>query len=176
MGRITGRPKKAIRQEKNIGFFVTNAQWLVIQKKVKEAGVNISDYMRQVAVFGQVVTRWKEDERELFKKMVGISNDVNQLVHIARQEGALHAVLHFERYRGIIDDVIKRLGKDPRRRMPPGEKGAEGGMQGNGEGPAGRTGKEPERRSGKTGTQRNGEGPEQDGAGKPINENPGHDQ
>jgi len=114
MARITGRPKKAIRQEKNIGFFVTRAQYEVIEKKVKEAGVNISDYMRQVAVFGTVVARWRKADRLLFKKLVGMSNDLNQLVQIARQEGALHSMLYFERYRGKIDAAIKRMGRDPR--------------------------------------------------------------
>jgi len=109
MGKITGRPRKAKKQEKNIGFFVTHAQYFIIQQKVATAGVNVSDYMRQMAIFGQVKARWKPEERELFKKLVGISNDIHQLVIIARQEGALSAMLHFERYRSLIDDVIKQL-------------------------------------------------------------------
>src|SRR5882762_7453656 len=109
MGKITGRPKKGIKQEKNIGFFVTHAQYFVIQQKAGKAGVNISDYMRQVAIFGEVRTRWTPEEREVFKKLVGISNDLQQLVTIARQEGVLATMLYFEKYRTLIDEVIKRL-------------------------------------------------------------------
>ena len=109
MTKIAGRPRKAIKQEKNIGFFVTHAQYFIIQNKAAIAGVNISDYMRQVAIFGEVKPRWKPEERELFKKMVGISNDLHQLVIIGRQEGATSAVLHFQKYRQIIDEVIKQL-------------------------------------------------------------------
>ena len=58
---------------------------------------------------GATTLRWTPEERELFKKMVGISNDLHQLVIIGRQEGATSAVLHFQQYRQVIDEVIKRL-------------------------------------------------------------------
>ena len=58
MGKITGRPKKKVTRDKIVGFAVTQAQYFVIQQKATQAGVNISDYMRQVAVFGLVRSRW----------------------------------------------------------------------------------------------------------------------
>jgi hypothetical protein len=112
MGMYEGRPKKAIRQEKNIGFFVTKMQYFIIQEKAARAGVNLSDYLRQTAVFGQVKTRWTEEERELFKKLVGICNDISLLVRLCQQEGAVNAVHYFERYRDLMDLVLKRFGHD----------------------------------------------------------------
>src|SRR5882672_5213307 len=109
MTKIAGRPKKTIRQDKQILFRVTNAQYFIIQHKMNMAGVNISEYMRQLAIYGHVKSRWTPEERELFKKMVGISNDLHQLVMIGRQEGATSAVLHFQKYRQMIDEVIKQL-------------------------------------------------------------------
>jgi hypothetical protein len=109
MSKITGRPKKAIKQEKNIGFFVTHAQYFIIQQKAIQAGVNLSDYMRQAAIFAHVKTRWTAEERDIFKKMVAMSNDLHQLATIARQEGAASAVLHFQKYRQHIDEIIKQL-------------------------------------------------------------------
>jgi len=73
------------------------------------AGVNVSDYMRQMAIYGQVRARWTPEQGEIYKKMAGISNDLHRLVMIARQEGASSALLHFEKYRQVIDDAIKRL-------------------------------------------------------------------
>jgi hypothetical protein len=110
MSKITGRPKKAVTRDKNIGFFVTQAQYLIIQQKASQAGVNISDYMRQAAVFGEVRSRWSAEEREIFKKMVGISNDIHQLAATARQEGILRCALYFEQCGKQIDEMIKRLG------------------------------------------------------------------
>jgi len=112
MSKITGRPKKPIKQEKNLGFFVTHQQHFVIQHKAAQAGVNISDYLRQTAVSGQVMTRWTADEREIFKKLVGMSNDLNELAELARKEGTLTAMLHFEKCRNQIDLIIKGLDHD----------------------------------------------------------------
>ncbi|HEY4205994.1 MAG TPA: hypothetical protein VGM31_04235 [Puia sp.] len=110
MSKITGRPKKAVTRDKNIGFFVTQAQYFIIQQKASQAGVNISDYLRQAAIFGEVRSRWSPEERDIFKKMVGMSNDIHQLAAAARQEGVLRCALYFEKYGKHIDEMIKRLG------------------------------------------------------------------
>ena len=39
MGNRSGRPPKAIKQEKFIGYFVTHAQHFVIRQKAEEARV-----------------------------------------------------------------------------------------------------------------------------------------
>jgi hypothetical protein len=109
MGEIKGRPKKAVKQEKNIGFFVTKLQYVVIQRKAEKAGVNISDYMRQVAVFGEVKAKWTEEERQMVKKLIGISADIHMLVERARAEGAVQTALFFSKYRDIMDAIIKNL-------------------------------------------------------------------
>jgi predicted RNA-binding protein with PIN domain len=108
-GKGMGRPPKEIKQEKFIGYFVTHVQYFIIQEKAARAGVNISDYMRQMAIHGQVRARWTAEERELFKKMVGMSNDLSQLVRIAEREGADHAVLYLSQFRDGIDQALKRL-------------------------------------------------------------------
>lgn len=109
MSKITGRPKKPIVQEKFLGFFVTKVQHFVIQQKAEQAGVNISDYMRQVAINGFVKTRWTAEERDIFKKMVGIANDLHDLRELGRKEGVLSAMLFFEKYRDMIDEMLKRI-------------------------------------------------------------------
>ncbi|MBN8851391.1 MAG: hypothetical protein BGO55_09185 [Sphingobacteriales bacterium 50-39] len=110
MGKITGRPKKAVTRDKNIGFFVTQAQYFIIQQKAARAGVNISDYMRQASVFGEIRSRWSFEERDIFKKMVGMSNDIHELVTMARQEGVVQCALYFGQYGKQIDEALKRLG------------------------------------------------------------------
>jgi hypothetical protein len=112
MTKIRGRPKKAKKQEKNIGFFVTKMQYFVIQHKAAKAGVNISDYMRQMAVNGQVKAKWTDEERQMVKRLIGISVDVHQLVELARKDGAVHSMLFFSRYRGVMDEIIQKLCHD----------------------------------------------------------------
>jgi len=107
-----GRPKKAVVQEKMVGFFVTFAQWAVIQRKVEAARVNVSDYMRQVAVEGQVRAKWTAEEREMVKQLIGLSVELHGLVTIAREQGAEAAMELFRGYRNIMDEIIKKLCHD----------------------------------------------------------------
>jgi hypothetical protein len=109
MADIKGRPKKAIIQEKNIGFYVTWKQYTVIQKKAEQAHVNISDYMRQMAVNGYVKAKWTAEEREMVKKLIGISAGIHQLVLIAREKGAVEVEQVFLEYRDKIDEIIEKL-------------------------------------------------------------------
>ena len=111
MTKITGRPPKAIKQEKNIGFFVTNEQYAIIQEKAEQAKVNISDYMRQMAVNGYVKIRWTEEDVAMLKELVQLSNELHALAGIAEREGVLSAMLFFGKYRDKIDVVIKKLRK-----------------------------------------------------------------
>ena len=112
MTKITGRPKKAKKQEKFVGYFVTKLQYFVIQQKAAKAGVNISDYMRQVAVNGYVKAKWTEEERRMVKQLIGMSGEIHQLVELARKDGAVRTVLHFSKYGEILDTIINTLCHD----------------------------------------------------------------
>jgi hypothetical protein len=93
MTKITGRPPKAVKQEKFIGFFDTNEQYGIIEEKAAQAKVNISDYMRQIAVNGYVKIRWTEEDVALIKQLVALSNDLHAVVGVAEREGVLSAML-----------------------------------------------------------------------------------
>jgi hypothetical protein len=109
MAKLKGRPPKLKKQEVFRGFFVTRAQDFVIQQKVKKAGLTFSDYMRQLAVTNFVKPRWTAEEREMIRKLVNISVDINRLAVIAEKQGAAQAMLFFVRYRDDIDVIIKTL-------------------------------------------------------------------
>jgi hypothetical protein len=89
-------------------------------EKRKEWGLILSElffqvdltFMRQLSINGQVKPRWTAEERELFKGLVRISNDIHKLRETAREEGVLSCMLHFEKYRDHIDYVIERLTRD----------------------------------------------------------------
>ncbi len=112
MAKSKGRPPKARKQEKMIGFFMTNVQYFVIQQKAAKAGVNISDYMRQVALNGQVKAKWTEEERKMVRQLIGISVDIHRLVQAAGKEEAVQAVLILTKYRDMMDSIINALCHD----------------------------------------------------------------
>ena len=111
MKKITGRPKKAVRLEKQVKFFVTSVDYFIIQHKAESAGLSIPEFMRQLSIKGQVKPRWTPEERDIFKSLVRMANDIHEVREIARKEGILSSMLYFEKYRDNIDYAIERLGK-----------------------------------------------------------------
>lgn len=109
MSKRQGRPKKRVRQYRNVGFGVTEVQRTIIEHKAAKAGVNLSDYMRQVAVHGVVKARWTEEERQMVKTLIGMSVDIHRLAEVARERGAVQTAILFSTYRDIMDSIIKEL-------------------------------------------------------------------
>ncbi len=98
MADIKGRPKKAVIQEKNIGFYLTWKQYAIVQKKAEAAHVNISDYMRKVALNAYVKAKWTAEEREMVKSLIGLSAGIHQLAMIAKDQGVASAEQLFLKY------------------------------------------------------------------------------
>ena len=116
MSEKRGRPKKDIaRRGKNIGFYVTDDQYLLIQRKAERAMVNVSDYMRQVAIMGEVRARWTAEERDMVRKLVGMSGDLHRMAEDS-QAAALGisgvGPEFFQRLRDELDLIIKHLCHD----------------------------------------------------------------
>ncbi len=53
--------------------------------------------------------RFTADEREMIGQLIAMSNDLNQLVLMNKQEGLLTTLLHFEDYRNKFDQVFNKL-------------------------------------------------------------------
>ena len=108
-----GRPKKAIaRREKIIGFYVTHDQYAEIQRKAEQALVNISDYMRQVAITSEVRARWTAEEREMVKKLIGMSAELHRMAECSQERGVAAEAELFKQFRNDLDVIIKYLCHD----------------------------------------------------------------
>ena len=124
MSEKRGRPKKAIaRREKNIGFYVTDDQYSLIQRKAERAMVNVSDYMRQVAIMGEVRARWTAEERDMVRKLVGMSGDLHRMAEDSSSSSGASSPVSavgisgvgaefFQRLRDELDNLIKLLCHD----------------------------------------------------------------
>jgi hypothetical protein len=104
-----GRPKKVIKRESATGVRFTKTEYFVIKQKALRAGMHLTNYIREMALNGTVIARTSEEERHFIRQLIGISNNLNQLAKKAHQEGLLTAVLHFEKYRNIIDELLEQL-------------------------------------------------------------------
>ena len=104
-----GRPKKAVTREIIKGVRFTTVEYYVVKQKAAKSGMSITLYIRQMAMQGKIIARLNEEERQIVRQLVGMANNLNQLTKKGHQEGLLTAVLHFEKYRKLIDELFEKL-------------------------------------------------------------------
>ncbi len=104
-----GRPTKTIKRESATGVRFTKVEYFVIKQKALKAGMRVTNYIREMALNGSVITRTSEEERHFIRQLIGTSNNLNQLTKKAHQEGLLTAIMHFEKYRNAIDELLEQL-------------------------------------------------------------------
>ena len=103
-----GRPQKAVNRTVT-SLRLTKVELYVIKSKAIKAGLRVTAYIRQMAINGKVTARLNEEERQFVRELVGMANNLNQLTKKGHQEGLLTAILMFERYRNMIDELLEKL-------------------------------------------------------------------
>ncbi len=101
-----------LRTNKRTTIDLTEEQYGLFRKNAAAAGVTFAAYIRQAAVGGIVKARLSEEEKELFRKMVMMSNDLHQLWKMARDQGMEQAMALFEAGRDAVDKVLNTLNHD----------------------------------------------------------------
>jgi hypothetical protein len=104
-----GRPAKTIKKEIRACVRFTRPEYFTIKEKAAKAGLKVSAYIRQVAIYATVTPRLTDEERKFVRQLIGMANNLNQLAKSCHQEGALRAMLYFEGYRASMDDILNKL-------------------------------------------------------------------
>ena len=107
--KVIGRPTKPIKKEVRAAIRFTKAEYFIIKEKAATAGVKPSFFIRQTAIHAMVKSRLTEEERHFVRQLIGMSNNLNQLVKSCHQEGVFKAMVYFENYRKSIDELLKNL-------------------------------------------------------------------
>lgn len=103
------RKKKNLFRQHDVHVFFTREEKDLLDARVKKAGVGLAYFIRNLALTGKLKPRLTEEDRPIFRDLIAMANDLNQLVEMARKEGMPVAVLHFERYRNKIDELINKI-------------------------------------------------------------------
>lgn len=107
-----GRPAQAVKREVITGVRFTKTEHFIVKHKASKAGLGITLYIRQMALNGQVnVVKMDEEKRQFVRQLIGMSNNLNQIAKRCHKEGVMTAVLHFEKYRQALDELLERLKK-----------------------------------------------------------------
>ena len=84
-----GRPakKRTEKQKKVVSTKLTELQYYAIRKRAGEAGLRISEYVRQAVISAEVIPRLSRQDADAIRKLVGEANNINQLAHRANAGG-----------------------------------------------------------------------------------------
>ena len=104
-----GRPKKPVKRDIVKGVRFTKAEYYVLKQKAAKAGIGISLFIRQMVINGKIKPLLDEEERQFVRQLIGMANNLNQLTKKGHQEGFLTAVLMFEKYKNLMQELLEKL-------------------------------------------------------------------
>jgi hypothetical protein len=108
----TGRPSTTEARENTTGIRLTKAERFIIVQKARRTGMNLTTYIRQMAINGKVVGRFSEEDRQIVRELIQMSSDIHQVATVAKEAGILKATHHYEALRDRIDQLLNWLDHD----------------------------------------------------------------
>jgi len=115
-----GRPakKRIEKQQRVVSTKLTELQYYAIRKRAGEAGLRVSEYVRQAVVVGQavfsaeVIPRLNRQDADTIRKLAGEANNINQLAHRANAGGFALVAVELVKLKNRIVEIINQLSDD----------------------------------------------------------------
>ena len=104
-----GRPakKRIEKQQRVVSTKLTELQYYAIRKRAGEAGLRVSEYVRQAVVSAEVIPRLNRQDADTIRKLAGEANNINQLAHRANAGG-----FELVKLKNRIVEIINQLSDD----------------------------------------------------------------
>jgi hypothetical protein len=102
-------PKKIRERPIRLHISLNQAEYDFIVSESCKAGVFRAAYVREMAFRGQLISRLTDEERALFREMLDVSRNLNELIKIAREQGLSRMLPMFEQYRNAVDTLLEKI-------------------------------------------------------------------
>ena len=66
-------------------------------------------YMRAMTFHGRLIARLTEEEKALFREMIGVSRDLTHLIKIAQEQGMTDVLPALASYRESVDKLLNKI-------------------------------------------------------------------
>jgi hypothetical protein len=83
------RPKKEIKKRKKLTAHCTIGEALTIKAKAEMCRLSVSEYLLKVGLEKNVEAKLSKVEIEIYRKLVGMANNVNQIAKRGNQTGII---------------------------------------------------------------------------------------
>ena len=109
-----GRPAKnrVNKYQKVVSTKLTELQFYAIRKRATEAGLRVSEYVRQAVVSAEVTPRLNRQDADTIRRLAGEANNINQLAHRANAGGFALVAVELVKVKNRIVEIINQLSND----------------------------------------------------------------
>ena len=103
-----GRPAKnrIDKQRRVVSTKLTELQYYAVRKRASEAGLRVSEYVRQAVVSAEITPRLNRQD------LAGEANNINQLAHRANAGGFAKVAVELVKLKNRIVEIISHLSDD----------------------------------------------------------------
>jgi hypothetical protein len=103
-----GRPPSETKRDQQITVCLTKLEKLAIQKRAQKAGLNLSDYGRQMVLTGQAQVRLSPEENATLNQVAKLGNNLNQIAHKAHADGIRSIAFEASRLLGQLSQLLDK--------------------------------------------------------------------
>jgi len=109
-----GRPAKNSieKMQRVVSTKLTRPYFYAIQKRADDAGISISEYVRQAVLNGQITPRISPQDADTLRKLSGKANNLNQLARQANASGFTRVATELLTLKTQITEIINQLSDD----------------------------------------------------------------
>ena len=111
-GRSPGKKPDRQAEPGVVSTKLTELQFYAIRKRAGEAGLRISEYVRQAVVSAEVTPRLNRQDADTIRKLAGEANNINQLAHRANAGGFALVAVELVKLKNRIVEIINQLSDD----------------------------------------------------------------
>ena len=104
--------KRIEKQQRVVSTKLTELQYYAIRKRAGEAGLRVSEYVRQAVVSAEVIPRLNRQDADTIRKLAGEANNINQLAHRANAGGFALVAVELVKLKNRIVEIINQLSDD----------------------------------------------------------------
>ena len=100
------------KKQRTVSTKLTQPYFYAIQKRSDDAGISLSEYVRQAVVNGQITPRMNRQDADILRKLAGEANNLNQLARQANASGFARVATELLTLKTQITGIINQLSDD----------------------------------------------------------------
>jgi thioredoxin-like negative regulator of GroEL len=104
-----GRPALgSAKRDRVISAYYDPGEYEAVSRKAEAAGMARSEYVRTVSLKGYVRAIDTPEAQDEKRKLIGLSNNINQLARLAHQQGMKQVVSRLDAVLDEMDGILKK--------------------------------------------------------------------